>query len=420
VIARSFTTNAGAAGTELAFGYLLLVAYFTAKIVNRFGLPKLTGYIIAGVMSGPFVFDLVTKDMTVSLKVVSNTATAIIALVAGSELQIKDVRQVMKTLRAITIFAVIAAMFVLSGVLFLLRPLLPLFDSMTFTQSLAVCMVVGVALSAQSPAVVMALLSEMRAEGPLSRVILASVVVADLTVIIVFSVALAVTGAVIGGDINVVETAIEVVWELVGSMVFGIAVGMLIGQFLRSVKRGAPLFALMICVVVAEIGARMHLDPLIVMLASGIWLRNFSRADANELLHSFESAQLPVFLVFFALAGSKLDLKSLAGSLVVVIVLALTRAATFFFGCRYACTVTRAESVVAKYAWFGLVPQAGLALALALVLQKTYPSFGNDAAVILFGVVGLNEMVAPVILRAMLIKSGEAGKKQGVDFAVSH
>jgi len=415
--ARSFSTDVGAAGTELAFGYLLLVAYFTAKMVNRMGLLKLTGYIMAGVISGPFVLGLVTKDMGASLKVVSNTATAILALEAGSELNLKKIKPVMKTLRAMTLFAVIGAMVVIAGMLFLLRPLLPFFDNLTFTQSVAVCGVIGVALSAQSPAVVMAMLAETRAEGPLSRVMLASVVVADLVVITVFSIALAVTGAVIGGEINVMETALEVGWELIGSMVFGVAIGMLIGLFLRSVKNGASLFALMVCVVVAEIGARMHLDSLIVLLTAGIWLRNFSRADANELFHKFETAQLPVFLVFFALAGSKLDINALFGSLFVVALLAATRATTFFMGARLACKRTRAEEVVAKYAWFGLVPQAGLALALALVLQRTFPSFGNEASVILFGVVGMNECVAPVILRIMLLRSGEAGKKQGVDFA---
>ena len=83
-----------------------------------------------------------------------------------------------------------------------------------------------------------------------------------------------------------------------------------------------------------------------------------------------------------------------------------------------ATKVTGAQDVVKKYAWFGLVPQAGLALALALVLRTTFAgSFGDGAAVILFGVVGFNEAVAPPILRRILIKTGEAGKKQGVDFA---
>jgi Kef-type K+ transport system membrane component KefB len=415
--ARSFSADTTLAGTELAFGFLLLAAYFTAKIVNRFGLPKLTGYLLSGVIAGPYVLGLVTKDMGVSLKVVSNTATAILALEAGSELQLKKIRPIMRTLRAMTVFAVLGAMVAIAGVLFLMRPMLPMFDTMTFEQSLAVCGVIGVALSAQSPAVMMAMLAETRAEGPLSSLMLASVVVADLVVIIVFSIAMAVTGAVIGGGVDFTATALAIAWELFGSLAFGIAIGMLIGQFLISVKKGAALFALMVCVVVAEIGTRMHLDPLIVLLASGIWLRNFSRADASDLLHGFESAQLPVFLVFFALAGSKLDIYALSGSIVVVLIIAVTRATSFYIGARAACRLTGASDMVRKFAWFGLVPQAGLALALALVLSRTFPSFGSQAAVILFGVVGFNEMFAPVILRAMLMRSGEAGKKQGVDFA---
>lgn len=416
--ARSFTTDTTLAGTELAFGFLMLAAYFTAKIINRIGFPKLTGYLLSGVIAGPFVLGFVTPDMSVSLKVVSNTATAILALEAGSELQLSKIKPILRTLRSMTMFAVLGAMVAISGALFLMRPLLPfIFENMSFEQSLAVCGAIGVALSAQSPTVVMALLAETRAQGPLSSVILSSVVVADLCVIVVFSIVLAITGAVIGGQVDVVGTALSVAWELFGSLVFGILLGMLIGQYLISVKRGAAMFALMICVIVAEIGTRVHLDPLIVLLAAGIWLRNFSRADATILFRNFESAQLPTFLVFFALAGSKLDIYTLWASLLPVGIIAAVRAASFFVGARFACKITGADEVVTKYAWFGLVPQAGLALALAMVLKNTFPSFGDGAAVILFGVVGFNECVAPVILRAMLMRSGEAGKKEGVDFA---
>ena len=145
-----------------------------------------------------------------------------------------------------------------------------------------------------------------------------------------------------------------------------------------------------------------------------------SRADASELFHGFESAQLPVFLVFFALAGSKLDIFGLWSAIIPVAIIAVVRAASFFAGARFATRLTAAPDEVARYAWFGLVPQAGLALALALVLVKTFPSFGDQAAVLLFGVVGFNECIAPVILRAMLLRSGEAGKKQGIDFAAGH
>lgn len=409
----NYVTGPTSATVQLAFGYLLLSAFLAGRIANRIGLPKLTGYIIAGVVSGPWVLELVTHDMTKSLSIVSGTATAVIALEAGSELELESVRRVARTLRAMTLFAVVGAMFALGGALFLLRSMLPFIGTLDTAQALAVSMVLGVALSAQSPAVVMALLAEMRAKGPVSELMLASVVVADLVVIVCFSIVSAIAGAVLGGTIDLASTLRDVSWELFGSLGFGVAVGTLLGLFLRQVKEGAALFVLTICVVVAEAGPRVHLDPLIVMLTAGLWVRNFSRADIRVLLVSFESAQLPVFLVFFALAGAKLDLDTLLASIVPVVVIAATRAISFFVGGKVATRLTNAPPLVRRYAWFGLMPQAGLALALALVMEKTFPTFGGPAAVIMVGVVGFNELIAPVILRAMLLRTGEAGQKEG-------
>lgn len=418
--ARNFITVPTSATVQLAFGYLLLTAFFTARVVNQLGLPKLTGYILAGVLSGPFVLDLVTYEMAGSLKIVSGTATAIIALEAGAELKLSSVRRVARTLRALTLFAVVGAMFVLGGIIFLMRPLLPFLDGLPTDHAAAIAMVLGVALSAQSPAVVMALLAEMRAAGTLSELILASVVVADLVVIVCFSIASAVASAVIGGGLDILTTIQDVSWELFGSIGFGLGIGVLLAVYLRHVKDGAPLFALTFCVVVAEAGPRVHLDPLIVMLTAGLWIRNAPRVDPRPLVTGFESAQLPVFLVFFALAGAKLDLSTLYISIVPVAIIVVARAVSFFVGGKLATAMTDAPDVVRRYAWFGLVPQAGLALALALVMEKTFPTFGGPASVLMIGVVGVNELLAPVVLRRMLIKSGEAGKKSDDDTGGAH
>jgi len=414
---RSYTGGLSVGGTELAFGYLLLAAFFTGKLLGRFGLPRLTGYLLAGVASGPYVLEFVTKEMGQSLKVVSDLAICVLALQAGSELNLKRLRPIMPTLRSITLFAVIGAQVMIAVAMFVLGPilgLLPFFKGMELVQMLAVCFVIAVALSAQSPAVMMALLAETGAEGPLSQVMLGSVVLADFVVLIVFSAASTVTGAVIGGGVEVVDAALSVSWQLLGSIVFGIAVGMLIGRYLISIKRGATLFAVLVCVVVAEIGTKIELDSLIVMLAAGIWLENFSKANAHDLMHGFESAQLPVFLVFFALAGGKIELVELYHALVPVLLIVATRGAAFYLGSKVACARTAAAPVVTKYAWFGLVPQSGLALALAILVRDTFPSFGKQAATVVFGVVGANEVIAPVILRLMILRSGEAGKRAAV------
>jgi Kef-type K+ transport system membrane component KefB len=410
-----------AGGTELAFGYLLLAAYFSAKIVNRFGLPRLTGYLAAGVVSGPFVLGLVDVHMTDSLRIVNGAATCVLGLTAGGELDLKRVRPLLGTLRSITVYGILFAMVVLTALMFLLRPFLPMFSGMPTLESFMVCALVAVALSAQSPSVVMALLAETRAEGPLSRLVLATVVVADLVVIIIYSIVAAITGAVMGGEFDLASTSLEIVWELFGSMAFGVLIGVLIGSFIRSVKGGgASLFALLVCVVVAEIGSRVALDPLVVMMAAGLWLRNFSKSNADELLHNFESAELPVFLVFFSLAGSKLDLGELWATLIPVTLIAGARAIVFFFGCKKACERTHADPAITRYGWTGLVPQAGLSLALVVVIQKNFPTFGASAAILLLSVVGVNQLVAPVLLRMSLVNSGEAGKRAPAGFAQEH
>jgi len=413
--ARSFTTSAGA--TELAFGFLLLTAYFTARLVQRIGLPRLTGYLLAGVLAGPFVLALVTREMTESLRVVNGVATCILGLTAGAELNLARIRPVMATLRAVMVLAVLGAIAVLAVALYALSPVLPLFDGLASGQTLAVCAVIAVGMAPQSPSVVMALLAETRAQGPLSEFLLAEVVVADLVVVVCYALVAALAGSVLGGELDVGDLALSVGWELVGSIGFGIAIGVLIGAFVRSVARGAALFALLVCVVVAEIGSRVHLDPLIVMLAAGIWLENFSRADASALLHGFESAQLPVFLVWFALSGTRLDLVQLWALIVPVLILAAARAGWFFIGSRIACAATGAPRAIARFGWIGLVPQAGLSLALITVLPSNFPSFGRAAAAMILGLLGVNLLISPVVLRGALIRSGEAGKKPAADFA---
>jgi Kef-type K+ transport system membrane component KefB len=249
---------------------------------------------------------------------------------------------------------------------------------------------------------------------------LASVVVSDLVAVMIFSVVAALAGVAVGGGVDVTDTVFAMTWELLGSMVFGVAIGMVIGQFLRAAEQGASMFALVICIVVAEVGVRIHLDPLIVMLAAGIWLENFSRADASKLLHGFESAQLPVFIVWFALAGARIDLRILASMAVPVLIIVAARAGWYYFATRTAASRAGAEPEITKHAWIGLVPQAGLSLALIVAIPQSFPAFGSEAAILLLGVLAVNQLLSPIGLRSALIRSGEAGKKTGGDFASDH
>jgi Kef-type K+ transport system membrane component KefB len=266
-------------------------------------------------------------------------------------------------------------------------------------------------MSAQSPAVVLALLSETRADGPLSRLVLATSVMADLVVLVAYALIAPIATVLIGRQLDLGHTALAIAWELLGSIVFGLVIGIVIARFLRYVKQGGALFALLVCVVVAEIGGRVQLEPVVVMLAAGVWLENFARIDASSLLRGFHASALPVFLVVFALAGNRFDLSELWTIGIPVVLIVLARGAVFYFGSRAACARTHADATVAKYAWTGLVPQAGISIALVSVMRNNFPVLGPRADVLLLTVVGVNQLVAPVLLRISLVRSREAGQR---------
>jgi Kef-type K+ transport system membrane component KefB len=205
------------------------------------------------------------------------------------------------------------------------------------------------------------------------------------------------------------------VFVIFGSAGIGCFTGMMLGLFIRKVEGGHALFATMMCIVIAEVSVPLHLDPLIVMLAAGLYLENVSDADAHKLIDGFEAASLPVYLVFFALAGVTLDIDGVVSLIIPVTVICLVRAAVFWAGCRVAARRTDADDTIARFAWLGLVPQAGLALALAVIIGRTYPSFGPQAEGLIIGVVAVNQLIPPILLRLALLRSGEAGKRVQAD-----
>ncbi|MEZ4403614.1 MAG: cation:proton antiporter [Kofleriaceae bacterium] len=412
--ARSFAPGSlRSGGTELAFGFLLLVAYFTGKLVSRLGFPKLTGYIAAGIVVGPYALGLVDKPMTLQLKLVGGIATAILALTAGAELNLREVRPLLGTVKRMSVGVVIGSMLILAAALMAVRPLVPFLAQMSLDHALVVSLTLATALTAKSPAVVMALIGETRADGVLTKTILTTVIVSDLAVIVLYGVVSSVATAVIGGGVDLGAAIGGIAWGVLGSMGVGIFIGAVLGQFIIHVDRGVGLFAVMLCFIVAEVGNAVALDPLVIALAAGLWLENASRADARKLLDGFDAASLPVYLVFFALAGAKLDLVKLARLAVPVLVLVVVRAASFFVGARLGTRGAGVDPLVRRLAWVGMVPQAGLALALAELVRRTFPSFGDAAFALVLGVVATNELTAPVALRLALLRSGEAGKRPG-------
>lgn len=409
--ARSFQEAGSASGTALAFGYVLLTAFFAGRIFAGIKLPKLTGYMIAGIVVGPAVLGLLTPGMVQDLEIIDGVAIAMIALTAGNELDLKAFRPLMRSIYRITLLAVVGTALLLGATILAMKGFLPFMREIPLLPAVAVALVLGVVLAAQSPAVVVALRDEMEADGPMSRTVLGVVVIADLVVILLFAGTSSLAKSLIGTPGELSDTLGLLTWELLGSLTSGVLVGALIALYLRFVGRaGAALFVVTVCFVVAEVGSRLHFDPLLVALAAGVLIRNFTRV--GDLLHQeIEAASLPVYVVFFAVAGAQIDLSILLAAGIPAVLIVLVRAAGLTTGARLGAKMAGAPESVRRYAGLGLLPQAGLALALSAIFAKAFPSFGAEARSLMLGVVALNQIVTPAIYQWALVRSGEAGKR---------
>jgi Kef-type K+ transport system membrane component KefB len=214
-----------------------------------------------------------------------------------------------------------------------------------------------------------------------------------------------------GAKADALQAAGVLAWEVLGSISIGLLLGFLLSLYLRYVRGSSALFVVVLAFVIAEVGQRVNLDPLITALASGLWVRNATKTG-HRLHADIQSGSLPVYIIFFAVAGATIHLRELAMVWIPASLYVVTRAAGFLFGGWAACRISSAPEPVPKFVGFGLLPQAGLALALALLFVRTFPQLGTGASALILGVVALNEMIAPILFRMALVRSEEAGRLQ--------
>ncbi|HVK69371.1 MAG TPA: cation:proton antiporter [Polyangium sp.] len=403
-------------GAALAFGFLLIAAMQTGHIFHGLRLPHLTGFILCGALFGPDVLRLITPSMLGDLTLVKKVAVGLIALNAGCELNFARLRPKIRSIGLVSIFGLLTEFVLLFGLFAFVLGRIEFTADMTSAQRLAVALVCATVLCALSPAVVMGILKETRAVGPLSEMCLSIVVLADLAVVVAFSFTESVTHAVFpaatasGAGQSSIFGALAV--HIFGSIATGIAVGLVSALYIRRVGQRIGLFVFAVLFVVAEIGGALHLDPLLVGLSAGLFLENISPVSGHEVIHETEVAAMPTFAVFFAVVGAEVHLHAFFTVAPYAAMAALTRAAGIYAGARFGARVAKVDPAVAGRIPFGMFPQAGVAIGLANLVASSFKPWGPGAATLILGTIVINEMLGPVLFRMALSRAGEIGKKR--------
>jgi len=395
------------ARATLVLGFLLLVAYVGGKIARRVRLPRLTGYLLVGFAVGPAWLGLVQREEVDALRFIEEAAVALIGLAAGSELTLDALRGGRVALARLASGAIVFPLLAVSLVVLSVSPWFPLTRHQPLGDALVVALVLGTLAAASSPAVTLAMMSELDAHGPVARALLGITVVKDVAVALLFALVLALGKALASAGALNVAVAGTAILQLVGSAAAGTLLGYALGQYLGLLRRESGVFLVATAFVAAEVARLMHLEALIIALAAGFYLENFAPLEGERLRRELKRGSLPVYVAFFALTGAGLRVGVLADLWPWVLLLVGLRLVGLRYGLRWAGRHSSVTPVLARHGWPGLISQAGMALGLAQLVRRAFPEWGVSLETLIVAMIGVHEVAGPICFRTALVRAGE-------------
>jgi Kef-type K+ transport system membrane component KefB len=390
------------------FGILLLTADTFGDLAYDLKVPRLLGYLIAGLALGPSVAGIVPAGVLEDLGMMKRLAIGLIAVLAGAELRISDLRQRGKLIGMIL---VLQTLFVLAAVVtttLLSWRWIPFLDGLSPGGAFFVALLFAVMLTVNSPMVTLAMLTETGAKGPLAKTTLGVVLVADVAVILLFTGSFSLAQASLGGaTAGAPEIMGQLLWEVCKSVLAGVVVGTLMSLYLQFVKRELVVFAVLVVFAAAGAAEALHFELLLSLVIAGFLVENVAPVRAEPLIETLHQAAVPVFVVFFAMTGAELRIQEFAEFWPVVFALVLVRLAALYSSGRLGARWAGAENPVERYGWTGLVPQAGVALGLAAVVADRLPGIGVSMQTLTVGIIAINQALGPILFRRGLERAGE-------------
>jgi trehalose 6-phosphate synthase len=400
--------TAGSAATALALGFALMGASVTGDALRRFRLPRLTGYLLFGVVVGPSLGNLITESMAAQLHVVTGIATTLIALIAGLTLSVERLGSRLAAITRMTAATLTVATVGLSAVTWIVWPWLPIAPDAAGAQRLAMLILLVVMVVSFSPTMTAAVVADTGARGRLSDTVLAMVVLADLVMLVLFAVSMQLARLVFEtGEGQGVEVLARLGWEIGGAVAFGVLIGVLFALYLRYIGREITLALLAVCAVLSQVGTTQQLQPLLAALAAGVVIENLAVAQGDALRAAVRRGAPPVLVVFFVTVGASLRLDAVATIGLSALALSAIRVGLIKLGTAVGAKFSGLPETIAKQAWTGLVSQAGITLGFASVVATEFPGWGNQVQLVLVASIAVHELVGPIVFRRALMRAGE-------------
>ncbi len=385
----------GAGLTLAVFGGLLVVGLLAEWTATRLPIPRVSALIVLGVAVAPIGLELLPAAREQWFPIVSAVALVMVGFLIGGEFTSDRLRElgvrsaVVSLVESLGTALVVAAGLLAVGVE--LRLAFPL---------------AGVA-AATAPAAVAAVVQESDREGPFSRLLLAIVALDDAVGLVVFSLMLAVVGLVVGGDGSGGDAVTGALRELGGGVALGVGLGVPAAYLTGRLRPGRPVLeeALGLVLLCAGLGMWLEVSYLLAAVVMGAVVANLA-AHHERPFREIEGVEWPFLVVFFLLAGASLELAALSSVGWIGAGYVVLRTLGKVTGAGLGVTAVGGERQHARWLGVALLPQAGVALGLALLADQQLPEVGGDVLAIVVGATVVFELIGPFGTRTALKRAG--------------
>jgi Kef-type K+ transport system membrane component KefB len=382
-------------------GFVLLAASVAGSLARTVGLPKITGFLVIGILAGPSMSGLIPWGALDKLRLIDSFALALIALLAGGELKVRALRPAAKSI-AFTTMAVVGVVWIGMTLVFLpIGFFLPFLDGAGFLGILALGALLGIWAANSSPDLTVAVIEETGSKGPLTDVILGVTIVKDVVVIVLFTLVLALVRPILGAGGGEEGMLLRLLWEVGGALAVGGGLGWTFSIYLEQERIQPAYVTFLFAYVLVLVADFLHVELLLVGVAAGFTIENMSEAG-DEMIHSIEKVSVVIFAFFFTIAGASLDLDAIETFWIAALILFLARVGLTYWGARLGTRWAGASPEIQVWSWRGLMSQGGVTLGLLLLIQEALPEIGGGVVALGMAVIIGNILGGPILLKTAL------------------
>ena len=403
-----------------SFVIIVIASRQIASLFQKIKLPLVTGMLVMGILCGPFILNLISSESTSRLTFVNDFSLALIALAAGSELYLKELRSRFRSIRWMTIGQLVITFIISSILIFLISDLIPFLSGFRATEKFAVAILISTIFVARSPVTLIAVINELRAKGPFTRTTLGVTVLIDVLVIILFAITFSLSNTLLTGtDFNFYYFLL-----LILELAISFGIGILLGKFLEFIlKRSISTTIKAIMILFTGYGIYLlshfvrllgehyfslnfYIEPLLVCIIGSFMVTNFTRYR-REFLKIIHDVLPYVYVAFFTLIGATIHLDLLFRVWIVAFALFLIRLVTLMLGAWVGGTMGGDSFKYIRIGWMPYITQAGVSLGLVTVVAIEFTDWGAEFAVLMISVIILNQIIGPPLLKWAIALAGE-------------